>query len=364
LSFDKLYFFPYVVLNDDSTIISSQIEAEATFKINETRYHPQVGELFDKMFSAPDFINFDWINDINIVNIELSYETYLLERDEKNSKLNKRLDYIITQIQYSTSVINEEYGSLPNIKMNLNFKNPIREIFILAKRDKIKQQELGRPKHYYHFPFSKFKLNRHLGDIFPTDGIDEYTQVIGFPFEPYLFLGPLPWQGSPFEFVSPIDYDNTTDREIIVMNNNLTPTLLPLPGTPFKYYEGTIGARRKTYYHNIDKFSLKLNGIEIINKNVTNTEFNNFCSPGINYKKVFLTSRFKAYNFGLETDTPYSTGYINFSHFTNQLLDVDLFSSLSYYENIGFRTIPRTLYVYATSFNILRIENGYVKILY
>lgn len=361
---NDLYFYPWVVYNNDYTIRSSQVETEATFKINETRYHPQVGELFDKMFSVPDFTKFELINDINIVNIELSYETYLLEQDEKNSKLNKRLDYIITQTQYKTCPISEEYGSLPNIKMNLNFKNPIREMFLLAKRDKIKQKELGRPKQYYHFPFSKFKLNRHLDNIFPTDGIDEYTQVIGFPFEPYLFLGPLPWQGSPFDFVSPIDYDNTTDREIIVMNGNLTPTILPLPGTPFNYYEGAIGARRKTYYHNIDKFSLKLNGHEIINKNVTDTEFNNFCSSGINYKKVPLTSRFKAYNFGLESYTPYSTGYINFSHFQNQVLDVDLFSSLSYYENIGFRTIPRTLYVYATSFNVLRFENGVAKLLF
>ena len=119
-----------------------------------------------------------------------------------------------------------------------------------------------------------------------------------------------------------------------------------------------------------------LNGIFINNENLKNLEltldeneivndvtggFINLRSiqPGIHHSRTQMMRKYYSYSFALEPEKWYSTGTINFSHVKDQLLKLRLHAADPFED-----TPERILKVYATSYNILRVENGLTKLLF
>ena len=59
-----------------------------------------------------------------------------LDDEEKQMLLSKKIDYIITQVQESKSIIPQDSNanSIVDVKHKLKFKNPIKELFFIIQR--------------------------------------------------------------------------------------------------------------------------------------------------------------------------------------------------------------------------------------
>ena len=77
--------------------------------------------------------------------------------------------------------------------------------------------------------------------------------------------------------------------------------------------------------------------------------------PGIHHSKTPLIRRFYSYNFGFEQEKPYPTGKKNFTLVKNQTLKMNLTPN---------DTHDRDLRVYALSYNVLRIMDGFVQTIF
>jgi len=71
-----------------------------------------------------------------IQNTKINIEMISLNEQEKEQFINTSKDYIITQIQESKQVIPQDpnIDSIVDVKHNLNFKNPIKELFFIIQR--------------------------------------------------------------------------------------------------------------------------------------------------------------------------------------------------------------------------------------
>ena len=71
-----------------------------------------------------------------IKSLKLTTEMVSLDEEEKQMLLSKKIDYIITQIQESKSIIPQDSNasSMVDVKHKLKFKNPIKELFFIIQR--------------------------------------------------------------------------------------------------------------------------------------------------------------------------------------------------------------------------------------
>ena len=70
-----------------------------------------------------------------IKSLKLTTEMVSLDEEEKQMLLSKKIDYIITQIQESKSIIPQDSNanSMVDVKHNLKFKNPVKELFFIIQ---------------------------------------------------------------------------------------------------------------------------------------------------------------------------------------------------------------------------------------
>ena len=71
-----------------------------------------------------------------IKSLKLTTEMVSLDEEEKQMLLSKKIDYIITQIQESKSIIPQDsnVNSIVDVKHKLKFKNPVKELFFIIQR--------------------------------------------------------------------------------------------------------------------------------------------------------------------------------------------------------------------------------------
>ena len=71
-----------------------------------------------------------------IKSLKLTTEMVSLDEEEKQMLLSKKIDYIITQVQESKSIIPQDSNanSIVDVKHKLKFKNPIKELFFIIQR--------------------------------------------------------------------------------------------------------------------------------------------------------------------------------------------------------------------------------------
>ena len=71
-----------------------------------------------------------------IKSLKLTTEMVSLDEEEKQMLLSKKIDYIITQVQESKSIIpqDSDVSSIVDVKHKLKFKNPVKELFFIIQR--------------------------------------------------------------------------------------------------------------------------------------------------------------------------------------------------------------------------------------
>jgi hypothetical protein len=71
-----------------------------------------------------------------IKSLKLSTEMVSLDEEEKQMLISKKIDYIITQVQESKSIIPQDsnVNSIVDVKHKLKFKNPVKELFFIIQR--------------------------------------------------------------------------------------------------------------------------------------------------------------------------------------------------------------------------------------
>ncbi len=210
-------------------------------------------------------------DDIHIKDFQLCTEVVFLDPCERLMIESKSSDYLITQIQENNFNIDNDVNTL---KVKLDFVNPVKELYFVIQR-------------------------------YGTTG-DGTTSG---------------------NFVTPFDYDNTTD----VVNG--------------KY----------TLYENLDYLELTLDGEDIIKKSTGNVIFLKAIQSAIHHSKTQLLRRFYSYSFALQPEEWYPTGQVNMSHVKEQILNLSLTQC---------STFSRQLRVYAESYNILRVSGGFAKTIF
>lgn len=108
-------------------------------------------------------------------------------------------------------------------------------------------------------------------------------------------------------------------------------------------------------YENLKQLTLTLDGEPIIDGDVGTVPFLKAVQGAIHHSKTQLIRRFYSYSFALQPEEWYPTGQINFSFVKDQILKLSL------------TTCPnkmREIRVYALSYNILRLQEGTVELLF
>src|SRR5210317_2135065 len=126
--------------------------------------------------------------------------------------------------------------------------------------------------------------------------------------------------------------------------------------TPFDYDNIYIAVdNRLFFYENLVSLDLRLDDEQIIAGETGKFMFLKALQPGIHHSKTPLIRRFYSYNFGFEPEKPYPTGQKNFTLVKNQTLKMNLTPN---------DTHDRDLRVYALSYNVLRIMDGFVQTIF
>lgn len=108
-------------------------------------------------------------------------------------------------------------------------------------------------------------------------------------------------------------------------------------------------------YENLKQLTLTLDGEKIIDGDVGTVPFLKAVQGAIHHSKTQLIRRFYSYSFALQPEEWYPTGQVNFSFIKDQILHLSL------------TTCPnkaREVRVYATSYNILRLREGIIEVLF
>src|SRR6056300_540482 len=137
-------------------------------------------------------------------------------------------------------------------------------------------------------------------------------------------------------FCSPLDYDN--------YNESYSQSGYG------KYYAG-----RLVLYEHLQHLTLSLDDQDILTERTgKGITFLKAVQGGIHHSKTQLIRRFYSYAFGTEPEKPYPTGQVNMSHVREQRLELSLYPS----------QYQREVRVYALSYNVLRIVDGFCKTLF
>jgi hypothetical protein len=130
-----------------------------------------------------------------------------------------------------------------------------------------------------------------------------------------------------FQFVTPFDYDNTS----------------------------AVQDGKYILYENLDHLILTLDGQDIITRETGSVIFLKAVQAAIHHSKTQLIRRFYSYSFALQPEEWYPTGQVNFSLIKEQILNLSMTSCPDF---------ARQLRVYALSYNILRVAEGFSKTLF
>ena len=109
------------------------------------------------------------------------------------------------------------------------------------------------------------------------------------------------------------------------------------------------------FYEHIYNLTLKLDGEEVINEDNGNYLFLKSIQSGLHHTRTPTSRRFYSYSFSTEPEKIYPTGQRNFSVINSQLVKIKLIPQDKY---------RRELRIYALAYNVLRLENGYVRMIF
>ena len=128
--------------------------------------------------------------------------------------------------------------------------------------------------------------------------------------------------------------------------------------TPFQYSSESNFDNHVTFTNSeqVKYIGLTCDGDEILNDVTGNLVHLRAIQPGKHHSRTPVYRRIYMYSFALEPERWYPTGQMNFSVVKNQILTAGLFD---YPTNKD-----KQLRVYATSYNILRVENGTAHLLF
>ena len=110
-----------------------------------------------------------------------------------------------------------------------------------------------------------------------------------------------------------------------------------------------------TFFEQLNYLKLYLNNEEILNDVTGGVIFLKAIQSSIHHARCQLIRRFYSYTFALEPEKPYPTGQVNMS----LIKDQDFHLSLN-----ELPTHSRELRIYALSYNILRIRDGFAKTIF
>jgi type VI protein secretion system component Hcp len=107
-------------------------------------------------------------------------------------------------------------------------------------------------------------------------------------------------------------------------------------------------------YEHLKELTISMNGEELIDSKSGNVIALRAVQSGIHHSRTQLFRRFYSYSFALEPERWYPTGQRNMSLVKEQKIQLKL----------NGKSVERELRVYAISYNILRYENGGVRLLF
>lgn len=129
--------------------------------------------------------------------------------------------------------------------------------------------------------------------------------------------------------------------------------------TPLEYSSNTNITSDVSTFTNSEQLKyleITLDGSEILNHVTGDMIHLRSIQPGKHHSRTPVYRRFYMYSFALEPERWYPTGQLNFSPIKNQNIKLGLFNYATNFD--------KELRVYAQSYNILRLENGTVKLLF
>ena len=109
------------------------------------------------------------------------------------------------------------------------------------------------------------------------------------------------------------------------------------------------------FFEHIYHLRLRLDGEEVINQDNGNYLFLKSIQSGLHHTRTPTSRRFYSYSFASEPEKIYPTGQRNFSVINNQVFTLKLIPQDRY---------RRQLRIYALAYNVLRLENGYVRMIF
>lgn len=125
---------------------------------------------------------------------------------------------------------------------------------------------------------------------------------------------------------------------------------------PFDYdNQNVVEGNKLIFYEQLKYLKLYLNNEEILNEITGNYTFLKAVQSAIHHSRCQLIRRFYSYSFSLEPEKHTPTGQVNMSLVKDQNIHLSLNSSLTH---------SRELRVYAQSYNILRVGEGFAKTIF
>jgi len=109
------------------------------------------------------------------------------------------------------------------------------------------------------------------------------------------------------------------------------------------------------FYEHMYNLRFILDGQEIINEDNGNYLFLKAIQSGLHHTRTPTSRRFYSFSFSTEPEKMSPTGQRNFSVINNQVMKINLIPQDKY---------RRELRIYALSYNVLRLENGYMRMLF
>lgn len=160
-------------------------------------------------------------------------------------------------------------------------------------------------------------------------GMDEFKCKTSFinPVKEMYFIIQRENKKTASDFVYPFDYDNLSFSQ----NNKMI------------------------LYEQLKHLTLHLNTEEVINETTGNYIFLKAVQSAIHHSRCQLMRRFYSYSFSLEPEKHYPTGQVNFSLVKDQIINLSLNESAAH---------SREFRVYALSYNILRVSEGFAKTIF
>jgi hypothetical protein len=293
--------------------------------------------------TKPENFVYSYVKDLKIKSGTMSADIIFLDTVERMRLKYACRDYLMTETQLNSFKMKEELGKIPEDTFNLSFKNPVKELLFVIQRENVNVGD-------NNIVHNSTLVNKHLTGTM---------------------------------FVTPFDYDNSS---LIRVKNAEPGTYTNIPIDSDKNaYPDYVWSRRRIlekggFWDNLEHLSLELDGQEIISKDVGDYLFLGIANFTNHHVRTPISRKIYGYSFALKPDEPQPSGHINFSLFKNQNLYMKLFSSEALVGKIKvpgvpntatatpvwdkWYVFPRNIRVYAKSYNILRVKDGFATKLF